>query len=241
MKSPEGFNPEDQGGLWNLREQVDSSVGKPYPNEAKVLVWQYKSPLEKALFDPLFSDKNRLKKHLARLKEQLYPRSLYYRPLVCASQINYAKEAIIAEAKLAIVSANQDNQFEFAVLFDIACGIELVVNSVVVAENTLRNPSETTSSKVVDYWVERFDLSPVENAEVFLKVRRLASHFAELLQRDNSGLSLIEEITRLLKNSKHSEKRGIDIPLSPFFVRNFVIAGADLGAKFYKKLYPLTG
>lgn len=240
MKSPERFNPENQDSLWNLRRQVDSRVGKPYPNETKMVVWQYKGPLEKALFDPLFSDKNRLKRHLMKLQTELYPNNPYSAPLACASQVNYAKEGIMAEAKIATSSETQDDMFKFAFLFDIAYGMGLVANSVVAAEDNLRNPSEIELSKAADNFAERFDLNPVQNAEVFLRSRRLVSRFSELLKKDNSGLSLIEEVKKLLKDSKYSEKKGIEIHLPPFFVREFVSTGADLGEKLYKKLYPLT-
>lgn len=239
MKSPERFNPENQDSLWNLRKQVDSKIGKPYPNETKILAWQYKVPLEKTLLDPLLSDKNRLKRHLMRLQTELYPNNPYSAPLTCAYQVNYAKEGIMAEATIAAI-ANQDNQLDFAILFDIAQGMELVAKSVVAAENNLRNPPETILSNVVDYWAERFDLNPVENVEVFLRSKRLFSHFAELFNKDNSGLLLVKEVAKLLKDSKYSKKKGVDIHLPPFFVREFVSTGADLGAKLYKKLYPLT-
>lgn len=239
MTSPERFNPEDQDSLWNLRKQVDSRVGKPYPNETKIVVWHYKGPLEKALFDPLFSDKNRLRKHLAGLKD-LYPGSLYYRPLVCASQINYAKESVVAEAKLAVSFATQNDRFKFAFLFDIARGMELVASSVVAAEENLRDPSGAELSNAADYYVERFDLSPLENIESFLSLKQLFSRFAEFLKKDNSGLLLIKEVVKSLKDYKSSKKRGINIPIPDRQVPEFVVAGAELGEKLYKKLYPLT-
>jgi len=236
MKSPE--KPEDQYSLLNLREQVDTRVGKPYPNETRILVWHYKHPLEKTIFDPLFSDKNRLKTHLIRLKTELYPSNPYSSPLVCASQVNYAKEAIMAEAKLAAVFANQENRFKFAVLFDIAHGMDLVVKSVVAAQDILRNPSDPILSSVVEDFAERYDLNPVEDVEVFLRVKQLVSHFAELLKKDNSGFLLIKEVVKSLKDYKSSRKRGLNIPISDNQIPELVVAGAELGAKLYKKLYP---
>lgn len=170
----------------------------------------------------------------------MYPTTPYFRPLICASQISYAKEGIMAEVKAAAVLANQDNQLRFAILFDIAYGMGLVVNSIVLAEDNLRNPSKTVFPEVVDYYAERFNIDHVENTEVFLRGQRVFSHYAELLRRDISGSLVIKEILRLLKDSKYSNKQGVDISLSPLLIRDFVIYGADLGAKLYKKLYPLT-
>lgn len=239
MQSPERFNPDNQDNLWRLREQANNTLGKPHPVAARILTWQYKGPLEKTLFDPLFSDKNRLRKHLARLKD-LYSGSLYCRPLTCAYQVNYAKEAIMAEAKAAVSFAAQNDPFKFAVLFDIACGMGLVANSVYIAEGNLRDPSQTELSNVVDYHAERLDLNPVENAEVFLRSKQFFSRFAELLKKDNSGLLLIKEVVKSLKDLKSSKKRGINIPMSDHQVPELVVAGAELGEKLYKKLYPLT-
>ena len=118
--------------------------------------------------------------------------------------------------------------------------MRLVVDSVVGTEENLRNPLGTELSNVVDYYAERFDLNPVENAEVFLRTKQLFFQFAKLLKQDNSGILLIEDVAKLLKDPKYSKERGIDIPLPPFLVREFVVAGAELGGKLYKKLYPLT-
>lgn len=241
MRSPEGYNPEFQRGLFRLREQAADVLGEPHPAEGKEVVGYYKRSLEREIFDPLFPNKKRLKTHLARLKQELYADNPYSRPLVCASQINYAKEGVLAEAKAADFSTNQDRQIKFAVLFDIAHGMNLLADSVVGAEDRLRNPSaETMLSDVVDYHAERFGLNAVQNAKVFLGARQVLSHYAEFIERDHSGRTLIKEVTKLLKDSKSRERVTSSPLMQPCQVREFVVAGAELGKKLYNRLYPQT-
>lgn len=127
MRSPERFNPESQDNLWELREEIDRKLGKPSPLEAKILVWRYNPILERTIFDPLFSNKNRLKKHLTKLNEP-YKDNPYSRLLACVSLIDYVKQAVLAQAE-SVLSETQDDgqsrQLRFAVLLDTFYGMSL--------------------------------------------------------------------------------------------------------------------
>lgn len=243
MMSPERFNPEDQDSLWKLREKVDREVGKPSPLEAKMLVWQYKPILQKVIFDPLFSDKNRLKKYLTRLNEP-YKDNPYSPLLVCVSLVDYIKQSILTQAESVLPETQDDGQLRqlrFAVLLDTFYGMGLQTESAIIAQKHLQKPLENPLSDVVDTVTEHYNLPLGENAEVFLSARQLSSYFAQLLEKDPSGESLMRNVIRFLKDPKYAKRvAGIDDMVLPYTIRRFVVAGAEIGEELRKKLYPLT-
>lgn len=110
-----------------------------------------------------------------------------------------------------------------------------------MAQMHIQNPLENPLSDVVDAAAERYDLRLSENAEVFLITRQLSSFFAQLLEKDPSGQSLMKDLIRFLKDPKYGKKAaGIDDMVLPYAVREFVVAGAEIGETLYKKLYPFT-
>lgn len=241
MSSPERFNPEDQDRLWVLRKQVDAKVGKPSPSQIRQLVTMYRRRTE---LHPLSFSSDlvvRLKENIRALTE-LYPNNPYLAASVCADQIDRGAQRIMHSVKDALTPHNNpETNLGFTIFFDIATGMELVAESVLVSQKILTDPSKSKSQllKVIARVTEKFNVDPVTNIKMQLATERRYYRLAELLQGDISGFSPIEDVIRFLKDSEYSKRKGINIPVPYFLVREFVIAGAELGAERYKKLYPL--
>lgn len=211
-------------------------MGKPSIGLAKKLAREGKTYLTKTIVDPLLYDGSKLEKMFKRFNEVPY----FPRPLRCASQIKYEAENILNEAEDYAASGTQEGRIRFASLFDVVLGMNILADSVVAAEDVLGNVPETELSNVVDDYTEYHHLDAVRNVQIFLGLKQLYSHYAERLKKDPSGFLLIKDVTTSLKDPEYGKKKGIDIKVPNFLVREYVIVGTELAATIYKKVYPLA-
>lgn len=231
MYSPEVPNPENYPlavALLDFREDVHDDMGKPDGKVLASMLTQWEN-LHTAILKSLFSEPEETKSNLSLFKREIErvggPPS---RPFLSASAIKSMTDSYVFTP--AAEQRHRNNMTEFATLFDTGYGIDLVATGVIVAEETIRGKANDTLLELLDNRIE--SLPRLKQVEIDLRFNQLAN----LLKKDPSGFLLVDSIVNRVKDPQTSRP----VPIPPFLVKEFAIAGAEFGAKLYKKLYPLT-
>lgn len=231
MYSPEVPNPESYPlavALLDFREDVHDDMGKPDGEVIASMLTQWEN-LNEAILKSLFSEPEEAKSNLSLFKRKIEKVEGHQsRPSLSASAIQAMTDSYVFMP--ATEQRHRNNMTEFATLFDTGYGINLVATGVIVAEKTIQGRANDTLLELLDNSIE--SLSPLEQVEIDLRFNQLAN----LLKKDPSGFLLVDSIVNLVKDPQTPRPE----PIPPFLVKEFVIAGAEFGAKLYKKLYPLT-
>lgn len=153
----------------------------------------------------------------------------FSRPHICGSAIVEITDLfLMSSLQMAITSP-----IMFALNFDVLIGLGKIGASVLEAEEGIRGTADDLlSQKISRFETEDEDLT-------FIYRKEIVKSCATLLIKDPTGFLLVDETVRGIKGKKDSPLKDHAV----FFKRlpvdqNFAIAGAELGAELYKKLYP---
>lgn len=153
----------------------------------------------------------------------------FSRPCICAVVIsNIADECFMPSPQMAITLLPR----EFIMGFDVSIGLHQIVAAVYDAEDRI-------SGKIDDLLFQSGVTEEKDIANIYRK--NIVGSGAKLLMKDPTGFSLVDETVRGFKGEKDSPLKDYHEVLLKHLpaIPSFVIAGAELGAELYKKLYAL--
>lgn len=121
--------------------------------------------------------------------------------------------------------------------YDFTMGGVLTAGSITLAEDELRIGSGKTAETIMDLAREVGTLPTVSPAvaEMYAAINHDAQSYARFLREDPTGIRLIDHVASQYNNAAIARTK------VPFYMEwEFVGAGANFAANFYKNVYPLS-
>lgn len=126
----------------------------------------------------------------------------------------------------------------FVFYFDVGYGLRMASRGIILAEEAISSGSDSVASTTLRDQVDIFekivgvDVPIDQQVERYLDTQLDVQRMVGILQKDPTGLALVDDCIRRVKSSMGNS--------FGFLVPEFVFAGANMGGKIYRAIYPLT-
>lgn len=202
------------------------------PSQEQInLVMQKKWPSLKSDIMCIFGEESEILKYFRQCKSGMEKnvRKRMSRPLLCATILNrHLTDWSIDEARVADSKGNKE---KFIFLFDFAIGSQLVLTSIIRAEDELSDRGEDQRLQVSSYMNKTPNKPTSKMTKEYLYMKREDDGLLRLLLKDPSGFLLVDSLVKRAET---------DTALLDFCVKEYLLAGAETAGDLYKKFYKIA-
>lgn len=213
-----------------------SGIGRVPVPEIKELMKTFPSFAEEILNKP----KEEILDELRTLRDKIIDTRGSRPSLPCLCAVFIYKEVGIPTEELALMNASDGNLIMAGFWQDISWGTRHITGNIFEGEDALKGLTEENATESTIFAVEKVEeisdcvIPLTESTELYLEIKKDHRQNEELFKKDSSGMLLVDFTVEQV--IKEVEK---DDPVIPAPVPEFVVAGATLAQKMYKKIYPI--